>query len=109
MLSKIAAAATVALASANEHHHNKHWLKDKLHDLLSGQKLEESATQILEGLHQVDSGLKEMHKGLKEKLHDSIEKGIKKHELSRDPDFSKTFSEIVAENGFIFEQHPVTT
>jgi len=27
----------------------------------------------------------------------------------RDPDFNKTFLEIVAENGFIFEQHPVTT
>ena len=29
--------------------------------------------------------------------------------LQRDPDFNKTFLEIVAENGFIFEQHPVTT
>ena len=29
--------------------------------------------------------------------------------LSVDPDFNRTFQQIVAENGFIFESHPVTT
>jgi len=30
-------------------------------------------------------------------------------ELKRDPDFNKSFQQIVADNGFIFESHPVTT
>ena len=30
-------------------------------------------------------------------------------ELAKDPDFNKTFKEIVIENGFLFEEHKVTT
>ena len=29
--------------------------------------------------------------------------------LTTDPDFNRSFQQIVAENGFIFESHPVTT
>ena len=47
--------------------------------------------------------------GKTEKISQEVAAEASPEELKRDPDFGKTFAEIVSENGFISEVHPVTT
>jgi hypothetical protein len=128
MFSKIATASVVALG-ANQVHGN--WLEDELLPAVGdvfdqtgrgvdtvldivGDLVDESADEehglkgtiaakLAKGIHEAMTKKDELLKEVAETNTDSDK------DLKRDPDFDKTFAEIVSENGFISEVHPVTT
>ena len=65
---------------------------------------------IAGNVHEFDSVLKSISSIYRHNnLHEIVKKVEEPVELTRDPDFSRSFAEIVSENGFISEVHPVTT
>ena len=113
MFTKLAAASVVALGTSEV---RGNWLDELLPAV--GDVLDQTGNMVVDavvGSHETDDGLMgtieaQLKKGILEAM-TKKEGAVKDSDkgLKRDPDFSKTFAEIVSENGFISEVHPVTT